>query len=111
MECSDARKQIVPFIKKQLSIDDTYRFINHINGCSECMDELEIYYILEHGLSDDYDDEISFDFKEMLNKQLSEEKSEIESDRLMMSYSRLVYAIASVVVFLALGWFMFRYVI
>lgn len=110
MICNDARKQIVPYIKNQLSMDDTYKFINHVNGCSECMDELEIYYILEHGLSDE-DDVVSYDFKEMLNKQLADQKREIEDERLVMSYYKLIYDIASIALLFSAGIFVLKYII
>ena len=50
MTCKEARKLIIPFIHDELSMEDTRDFLQHVRGCKACMDELEIYYIVEVGL-------------------------------------------------------------
>lgn len=47
MTCKEARKLIIPFIHDELSMEDTRDFLEHIKNCKGCMDELEIYYIVE----------------------------------------------------------------
>lgn len=110
MDCNNARKQIVPYIKSQLSMEDTRQFIRHVNECSECKDELEIYYILEHGLSGE-EAEISFDFTKSLNEQLETDEKNIDSEQALLAYYQLVYDVASVVLFVTVGIFVFAYLI
>ena len=47
MTCKEARKLIIPFIHDELSMEDPRDFLQHVRGCKACMDELEIYYIIE----------------------------------------------------------------
>lgn len=110
MNCNDARKKIVPYIKNQLSMDDTLHFIRHVMECSDCKDELEIYYILEHGLSDE-EEEVSFDFTKSLNEQLENEKNDIESEQTLLAYYQMVYDVASVVLLFSVGMFLIGYLI
>lgn len=110
MNCSDARKKIIPYIKNQLSMNDILNFIRHIEECSDCKDELEIYYILEHGLSDE-EEEVSFDFTKSLNEQLEKEKNDIESEQTLLAYYQLVYDVASVVLLFSVGMFVIGYLL
>ncbi len=110
MECNNARRQIVPYIKGQLSINDCEKFIEHVNGCSECMDELEIYYILEHGLSDE-DDNVSYDFKKMLESQLELDMSQIHSERRRESCYSFVYNMAELVLLITCVIYVIAYII
>lgn len=110
MNCNDARKNIIPYINEQLHMDDTLQFIKHVNECSECKDELEIYYILEHGLSDREED-VSFDFQKSLNEQLEREEKELESEQILLSYYKIVYNTAVAAMIAMVGLFLLRYMI
>lgn len=68
MICSRAQNMITPFINKELNLKDTEAFLNHINHCQNCHEELEVYYVLltamkqldeDKNLSDDYGLELS----------------------------------------------------
>ena len=50
MTCREARKLIIPFVHDELSMEETRDFLQHVRGCKGCMDELEIYYIVDVGL-------------------------------------------------------------
>ena len=60
MTCKEARKLIIPFIHDELSMEDTRDFLQHIRGCKACMDELEIYYIVEVGLDGSGNDDNNY---------------------------------------------------
>lgn len=75
MNCREAQSLIVPFIKDKLDDERLEAFLNHIENCSECYDELEVYFIVFSGtrqLDDDYAD-IS-DFKGELKKYIESKK-------------------------------------
>lgn len=73
--CREAQSLIVPFIEDKLDDEHLEAFLNHIENCSECYDELEVYFIVFSGtrqLDNDYDD-IS-DFKGELRKYIERKK-------------------------------------
>lgn len=64
---------MMPFIDNKLSIEQLEEFMEHIRSCPDCMEELEVHYILLTGmrrldadkeLADNFHD----DFIEMLNE-------------------------------------------
>ncbi|SEW40911.1 zf-HC2 domain-containing protein [[Clostridium] fimetarium] len=88
MDCKQIQKSIGAFDKDQLSIKEKEIFIDHILGCKECQEELEIYYIVEYGLAEDgadldygldeYKKLIeSYDFRGLVDKKLNDSKLSI----------------------------------
>lgn len=68
MKCIKAQSQITPFINDQLDLQETEEFIDHVLSCSECREELEVYYAIltamrqldeDKNLSDDYNQELA----------------------------------------------------
>lgn len=108
MECRDAQKFIMPFIRNDIEIEDEENFINHVSECKECRDELEIYAILEYGLSDEYDNEIqSFDFKQVIQDKIDRQKKQIENYNILKSFGGFAYIAINVIVLIMLGYFIF----
>ena len=48
MDCSDFKKCIAAFAKQELKPKQAEECLKHVRECSSCMDELEIYFIVEH---------------------------------------------------------------
>lgn len=62
---------VVPFVKKELSEQDTEAFLAHIETCEDCMDELDIYFIAYHALNAmDQGTHHEYDFKKMLHEEI-----------------------------------------
>ena len=72
MTCKEARKLIIPFIHDELSMEDTRDFLQHVRGCKACMDELEIYYIVEVGLDGSGNDDINYNMTAALHSHIRE---------------------------------------
>jgi len=53
MNCKEAEKLILPYIRNELPDELTAPFIAHVRSCSECYDEFEIYYTIRHMLQSD----------------------------------------------------------
>ena len=51
--CLEAQKMIEPYLEGNLSDEEMRRFIEHIDGCPECHEELEIFYTVYEALEDD----------------------------------------------------------
>ena len=53
MECKNIQKLIEDFDYSRLSFKTNEEFVNHVSQCNDCKEELEIYYIVKYGLSED----------------------------------------------------------
>lgn len=78
MTCSKAQSRITPFINDQLSLKETEEFIDHIEACPECREELEVYFALLTAMKQlDEDQDLSDDYNVELNAKLEKEQEKI----------------------------------
>ena len=49
MDCKEVQKNIAAFLNGDLHGKDAERFLNHIEGCEECKEELSIQYLVREG--------------------------------------------------------------
>lgn len=71
MTCMEAQSNITAFINDQLDMATLEEFLDHINHCSDCKEELEVYYALLTAMRLlDEDKELSNDFSEDLEVKL-----------------------------------------
>lgn len=49
MDCKDVQKSIAAFLNGELQGRDAERFLNHIQECEECREELSIQYLVREG--------------------------------------------------------------
>ena len=71
MNCMEARRMVTPFLKKELSDKDTEQFLKHVEHCSDCMEELDMYFMvyraldtLDSGMHNEYD------FQKMMHEEI-----------------------------------------
>ncbi len=50
MTCREAESLVIPFIHDELDDETAADFLEHIDGCADCREELEIYYTVEAGI-------------------------------------------------------------
>lgn len=50
MDCKETEKMITVFLQDDLDNRALGQFIEHINGCPECMEELSIQFLVSEGL-------------------------------------------------------------
>lgn len=62
----EAQSNIMPFINGQIPPDKQEEFVMHMNSCSKCHEELEVYYILLKGMQ-------QLDSKEKFSTNLSQD--------------------------------------
>lgn len=83
MDCREAQKMIVPFIKSELTLDEARAFFKHIDQCSDCKDELEVHYILIVGLKQlDEEQTTSFDLHGQFEQHLQEARMALIKKRM-----------------------------
>lgn len=50
LTCREAEKMVMPYIDEELGEEALDEFLEHIEGCESCREELEIYYTVSIGL-------------------------------------------------------------
>ena len=70
---------IIPFLKDQLSIHDTWLFLKHIRGCDACRDELDLESIILSASDPDMTDAGSFDFSHHLDELILKKQQRIRT--------------------------------
>ena len=51
MTCKDAEKMIPLFLEDDLEMDDLRKFMEHIDKCEECKEELTIQFLVLEGMA------------------------------------------------------------
>ena len=84
MNCNEARRMVTPFINKELTDKETELFLNHIEACSECKDELDVYFTVYRALDFlDSGTHHDFDFKKMLESEIQMERKGIKHRKVL----------------------------
>ncbi len=82
MNCMEARRMVTPYIKGELSEKELEQFLKHIEQCSDCMDELDIYFTVYQAMDRlDAEDHPDYDFKKMLRESIHASKRRIVLSR------------------------------
>ena len=85
MDCKTAQSLVIPYINDQLSDEETEDFLEHIENCKECYEELEIHFTVHYALQKlDEDDKISFNIPKMLKENLRDTKTGSTGERFFM---------------------------
>ena len=61
MTCREAEKMVIPYIHDELTIDELDEFLEHVDVCDSCMEELEINYMVDVGLKKLDEDDATYD--------------------------------------------------
>ena len=63
MNCRQVCNLIPDYMGHKLSAQELEPFLEHMNSCKDCQEELEFYYILQTGLKEDTDDISEYNIK------------------------------------------------
>ncbi|MBQ9885991.1 MAG: hypothetical protein IJM37_03910 [Lachnospiraceae bacterium] len=88
MKCINTQQNIMPYINRTLSDAQMFSFLEHIECCEVCRDELETYYMFYMGYNrlETFEEPESYDLKGRLKKEL----------RQMRKYSRTSMVLSTV---------------
>lgn len=101
MDCKRAMELITQFINEQLNAEDTEAFLEHIENCPECREELEVTYSLMTAMKQlDEGTDLSDNYIEELNQKI--ETCYLDELKRKRSCIRRRIALAVVVVLLVL---------
>ena len=103
LNCLQCQSKITQYIEDKLSENEIQEFIRHVNECSNCYEELDIYYTLLIGMKYlDNDENIPADFRSQLKEQLEQDESMIHR-RKKIKTSFLLIGLCTVVGILTLS--------
>jgi hypothetical protein len=61
LTCREVEKLIIPYIHDELTVDELDEFLEHVESCDNCMEELEIHYMVDVGLKKLDEDDATYD--------------------------------------------------
>lgn len=104
MNCKEAQHNLYNFINGELDEETLEAFINHVNCCRECYEELEIYFTLTEGMKRlDESGNISINYHDELYDRLKKSLSHIVIKKRLIRYG-LILGILLCVSGTTLGW-------
>lgn len=90
MNCLQAQSKITSYIENTLNDNELLEFIQHINSCPNCKEELEVYYTLIVGMKQlDNNEGLSNNFSKELDEQLVIQMERIKSKRRLITQSKI----------------------
>ncbi|MBQ4563071.1 MAG: zf-HC2 domain-containing protein [Lachnospiraceae bacterium] len=91
MKCLEFQQQISDFLDNRLTVDEVRLFVEHADSCPECMEELELRYMIQVGILEQNRDEsgYGYDFSIQLNDLLDRTKRSLRyrHNRQVIKYS------------------------
>lgn len=84
MTCQEAEKMVIPYIHGELTDEELEGFLEHIETCDDCLEELEIYFTVDLGIRQlDSEDTGSYNIKGALENTLEMAKIRINNLRMI----------------------------
>lgn len=77
MKCKEVEKLIPQFMEDNLDTIDLREFLEHIDQCDECMEEVSIQFLIEEGLLRLEDGNV-FDLQNELDRKLEEQRNRLK---------------------------------
>ena len=101
MTCMEAQALITPFINDNLDVATLEQFVDHVDSCKECKEELEVYYALLTAMKQlDEDEEVSADYAKELENKLEDAREFILRTKIIHIRKRILFFV--VVIFVGL---------
>ena len=96
MNCKETEKLIPIFLNQKLNTRQLDQFLQHVENCSECMEELTIQYLVMIGTSL-IEEGKSFDLRRALNELLIDATKIVKKWKLLMFLSYIAEIITFIV--------------
>lgn len=75
MTCQEAEKMVIPYINDELTVSQMEDFLDHIETCANCREELEIHYMVDIGLKKLDEADATYDIVGDLRRKLEDSYS------------------------------------
>ena len=101
MNCKETEKLIPLFLSEKLNIRQLDQFLEHVESCDECMEELTIQYLVMIGASL-IEEGKSFDLRKALNELLHNAANIVKKWKKLMFLSYIAEIITFIVMIIIL---------
>lgn len=83
MDCRTAESMVTRYIDHTLKVDELEEFLDHVESCPSCYDELETYFIVHEVTQqlDDQEDGVVLDFQNLLTQDIRKSRRYIHKRR------------------------------
>ena len=98
MNCIRAQQLVKPYLDGQLSDREVEAFLDHVDHCEVCRDELEVYYLIDRTLADGEEDG-NYNFIEKLSRRIEQSRRDIARRRSMRVAAVTDLAVAGLILF------------
>ncbi len=99
MDCHEAQALINKYVHNELDVNTLEDFLLHVEQCSDCMEELEVYYIVFQGFRRlDEDDNIAVNYHEEFLKTLSLNKDRIRRFHSAYLFRRISFLLLLIII-------------
>ena len=115
MKCRVAEVMVNRYINHTLTVDELEEFLEHVERCSSCYDELETYFIVHAAMNqlDNGDTEPVLDFKNLLEQDLKKSRRYVRKKKIIrfLEIVSLCVLAGALISLLILGIFQIRQMI
>ena len=101
MKCKETEKMIPIFLDKKMNVRQLDLFLDHVENCEECMEELTIQYLVRIGTSL-IEEGKSFDLRHALNDLLVQARSVVKKWKILMFMSYIAEIITFIIMIIIL---------
>lgn len=104
MNCQTAESMVNRYIEHDLSVDELENFLEHVENCPSCYDELETYFIVHAAMQqlDEESRDSTLDLRELLEEDIRRSKHYI----LKMRFRRVLSGMGFCALIAGLGGFL-----
>lgn len=92
MTCKEAESLVMPYIKNELTDEELFEFLEHIEHCPECREELEIYFTVDVGIRQLDSETGNYNIKGALETAIEQSRERLEAVRMVKI---MLYAVST----------------
>ena len=95
MDCRTAEELVTRYINHTLTLEELEEFLEHLESCSSCYEELETYFIVHEAMLqlDEDEEDPMLDFKHLLEQDIRKEKRYIYKKKVTNVLSAILFVI------------------
>lgn len=102
MKCMEARRMVTPYVNRTLTDEEMEVFLDHVEHCSDCMEELDIYFTMYKAMDSlDSGSHQEYNFKKMLQEDIHMAHRSIFKHRLSRGVRFVIVLLAEVLLIMS----------
>ncbi len=107
MKCKEFEDLIPKFIEKKLDFVTTKRFLEHMQSCTQCKEELNIQFLVNEGLVRLEEGE-AFDLQKEMRDMVGSARKKVRTHERFLRQGRWIELLVMLTAIAALAWILIR---